>query len=221
MLPEKEKLVIWGAGGHALVVADILRLRGEYTLVGFLDDVHPERRDTAFGAGRVLGGQEQLAALQQAGVRYLILGFGDCASRLRLAERVCAQGWRLATALHPCAVVAADAYIAPGVVVAAGAVVNSAARIGENVIVNTCASVDHECVIEAGAHIAPGVHLAGRVTVGRGAWIGIGATVVDGIHIGAGALVGAGAVVIHDIPPGVVAYGVPAHVARQVNPYGV
>jgi len=32
------KLVIWGAGGHAKVVADIISLRGEYAIAAFLED---------------------------------------------------------------------------------------------------------------------------------------------------------------------------------------
>ena len=33
-------LVVWGASGHARVVADIIRLSKEYDIVGFLDDVN-------------------------------------------------------------------------------------------------------------------------------------------------------------------------------------
>ena len=82
-------------------------------------------------------------------------------------------------------------------------------------IINTCASVDHECVVEEGAHVGPGVRLGGHVRVGKGTWIGIGATVKDRIRIGARAVIGAGAVVLNDIPDGVVAYGVPANVIRE------
>ena len=96
-------------------------------------------------------------------------------------------------------------------------VINPRARIGENVIVNTAASIDHDCVIEDGAHLCPGTHLAGGVNIGRGAWIGIGAVVSDHLQIGANSIIGAGAVVTHDIPNNVVAYGVPAKVIRKIN----
>ncbi len=45
----------------------------------------------------------------------------------------------------------------------------------------------------------------------RRASIGSGAVILCGVTIGAGALVGAGAVVTHDVPPGQVVVGVPAH----------
>ena len=56
--------------------------------------------------------------------------------------------------------------------VCAGAVIGLDARIGANAIINTLASVDHDDVIGDHAFIAPGVHLAGRVTVGTGARVG-------------------------------------------------
>jgi len=213
-----EKLVIWGASGHALVVADIIRSRGEYEIVGFLDDVNPERHGTEFCGAPVLGGQEQLDVLKRMGVNHLIFGFGDCEARLRLSELVRAKEFCLATAIHPHAIVATDVPVGRGTVVAAGAVVNPGSRIGENVIINTCASIDHECVIEEGVHICPGVHLGGRVIVGRGAWIGIGATIKDRVRIGARSLIGAGSLVLNDIPDDVVAYGVPAKVMKGGAP---
>ena len=214
----KEKLVIWGTSGHASVVADILRLQGNYEIVGFIDDVNPERAGSKFGGADVLGGREKLDYLRREGMRHLIFGFGDCEGRLRLARLAREKGFRLATAIHPSAVVAADVVIGAGTVVAAGAVINPGATIGENVIVNTCASVDHDCRVEDGAHVCPGVRLAGNVVVGRAAWVGIGATVVDRARIGAAAIIGAGAVVVDDIPDGVVARGVPARVIKKVRP---
>lgn len=211
-------LAIWGASGHALVVADIVRLQGQFEIVGFLDDVNPERHNTVFCGAPILGGAEQLDVLHQVGVKYLIFGFGDCHARLRLSESVRSKGLRLATAIHPRATVADGVVVEAGTVIAAGAVINPGSHIGANVIVNTCASVDHECIIDDGVHVSPGVHLGARVKVGRGTWIGIGATVADRVRIGAGSIIGAGTVVIDDIPEGVIAYGVPAKAVRGIAP---
>lgn len=211
------KLVIWGASGHALVVADIIRLKGEYEIAGFLDDMNPGRHNTMFCGLPILGGQEQLNMLLEKGIRHLIFGFGDCEARLRLSRLVCEKGFNLATAIHPHAIVSAGVPIGAGSVIAAGAVVNPCSRIGENTIINTSASVDHECSLEEGVHICPGVHLGGRVKVGRAAWIGIGATIRDGVHIGAHSIIGAGSVLLHDVPDRVVCYGVPAKVMRRIT----
>ncbi len=203
-------LVIWGAGGHALVVADIVRCQGGYTIAGFLDDANADRRGQAFSGSTILGGREQLSGLRAAGVTHAIIAIGDCAARLARADEIAAHGIALATAIHPRATIAADVIIGEGTVVAAGAVINPSAKIGRNVIINTSASVDHECIIDDGAHVGPGVRLAGKVNIGRGAWIGIGATVLPKVNIGERAVIGAGAVVLKDVSPGTLAYGIPA-----------
>jgi sugar O-acyltransferase (sialic acid O-acetyltransferase NeuD family) len=210
------KIVIWGAGGHARVVADILRCQGGFEIAGFLDDSHAERRGQPFCDSVILGGQEQFATLRDRGITAMILAFGDNAARLKLAEIVAAHGFSLATAIHPRATVARGVTVGAGTAIAAGAIVNPAARIGANAIVNTAAGVDHECVIEDGVHISPGARLGGAVTVGRGAWIGMGASVLPKVKIGANAIVGAGAVVLEDVPANVVAYGVPARIVRII-----
>jgi UDP-N-acetylbacillosamine N-acetyltransferase len=197
-----------------MVVADIIRLRDEYEIVGFLDDVNTDRRGRRFCGATVLGGQEQLDKLLQSGVGKITFAFGDSEGRLKLSHLVRQKGFSLVTAIHPQAIIANDAIIGSGSVIVAGAVINPGAKLGENVIVNTCASVDHECVIEDGAHICPGVHLGGKVSVGRATWIGIGTTVKERVTIGAGTLIGAGSVVVDDIPNNVVAYGAPARVVR-------
>ena len=214
----RRKLVIWGAGGHAMCVADIIRLRGEYELIGFLDDVSPERTGTSFFGARILGGQEQLDHLLNQGVHFMILGFGNILARLTLGEVVRSRGYELVTAFHPSSVIAASVPIGPGTVIRAGAVIEAGCTVGENVIVGPCASVGHSSVLEDGARINPGANVSGNVTIGRAAMIGTGAVIKDRVHVGARTLIGAGATVVRDIPDGVVAYGNPARVVRSITP---
>jgi acetyltransferase EpsM len=212
------KLFLWGAGGHSRVVADIVRLAGAYQLAGFLDNVNPGRDGEMFCGAPVFGGADGPERLRAAGVTHAISAVGDCAARLRLAEVASGLGFVLAMAIHPRSTLAADVTVGPGTVIAAGAVVNPGANLGAHVIVNTCASVDHDCRVHDGAHIAPGARLAGCVTIGRGTWVGLGALVKENVTIGAGSLVGAGAVVLSDLPDNVLAYGAPARVIRWLGP---
>ena len=211
------RVVIWGAGGHALVVADIVRRVGWYDLIGFLDDVNPERHRDGFGDSIILGGREQLDILKARGIQNIIIGVGNNEARMRLARDADDAGFWLAAAIHPRATVPRGFQMGRGTVIMAGAVVNPGTIISENIIINTGATVDHDCVIAAGAHICPGVHLASRVIVEEKAWVGIGATVISGIRIGAGAIIGAGAVVLRDVTNGTVCYGNPARFVRPVR----
>ena len=54
------------------------------------------------------------------------------------------------------------------------------------------------------------------ITIRDNVWLGGGAIVCPGVTIGEDTVVGAGAVVTADLPPGVVAVGVPARVQREI-----
>lgn len=196
-------------------MADIVRAGLDYDIVGFLDDVYPDRHGQSFCEAPVLGGREQLERLLVDRVRHVILGFGNNGARRSLAQSLVTQGFELGRAIHPRATVAADVRVGAGTVIMAGAVVNPNTTIGENVVVNTCASVDHDCVLDDAVHIAPGARLAGGVRVDKETWIGLGALVLEGRSVGPRTMVGAGAVVTRDLPADVIAYGAPAKVIRN------
>jgi sugar O-acyltransferase (sialic acid O-acetyltransferase NeuD family) len=208
----RPRLIVWGAGGHATVVADAVRLAGEYEIAGFLDDGHPERRGTPFCGATILGGAEQLPRLHEEGTRHLVLGFGLIAPRMERAEVARQAGFSFPRILHPRATVAADTEIGAGTVLAAGSILCPGVRLGEHVIVNTSASVDHGSRLEDHVHLSAGVRLGAEVAVGRGVLVGMAATVMSRVRIGEGAVVGAGALVLEDVPASTVARGVPARI---------
>jgi maltose O-acetyltransferase len=55
------------------------------------------------------------------------------------------------------------------------------------------------------------------ITLADNVWLGGGVIVCPGVTIGEHTVVGAGAVVTRDLPAGVVAYGNPARVAREIG----
>jgi UDP-N-acetylbacillosamine N-acetyltransferase len=216
----KEPLLIWGAGAHAAVVADIVRSEGRYEIAGFLDDVTPGRSDSRFSGAPLHTSRDALRRMREEGVTNLIAAVGDCAGRARCAEYALRMGFQLARAIHPRAIVAIGAFIGDGAVISAGAVVSVDVRIGDNAIVNTGSTVDHGTVIEDAAHISAGVCVGGRVTIGEEAFVGMGATILTDVRVGSRSLIGAGALVLGDVPDGHVAYGVPARVRGEVPAHG-
>jgi sugar O-acyltransferase (sialic acid O-acetyltransferase NeuD family) len=218
----KSRIVVLGAGGHAKVVVDALMMRAsvksQYEVVGLLDDREEISHQTVLGFP-VLGTLNDLPTIPHDGI---IVAIGDNKVRKRLFEELTGRGERLITVVHPHAKVAPSVHVGPGSVILAGVVVNAGAKIGSNVILNTACTIDHDCLVESHAHICPGAHLGGTVSIGRGAFIGIGSTVIHSLSVGDWATVGGGAVVIRTVGEKEVVVGSPARpIVRSLGYSGV
>jgi sugar O-acyltransferase (sialic acid O-acetyltransferase NeuD family) len=176
--------------------------------VALFDD--DPRRQGLFVAGVPIVGPIERIAEQPR--RPTVIAIGENTTRRRIAQRYDLP-WL--TVVHPQALVEPSVRLGQGTVILARAVVQVDSSLGNHVIVNHAATVDHDCVVESHAHLAPGVHLAGGVTVGEGVLLGIGAVAIPGVRICAGTTVGAGAAVGHDLPEHVVAVGVPAEIIKS------
>ncbi len=208
--------MVFGAGGHAKVVLDVLQQMGRYAVAGLLDDNVELAGITCFGYS-ILGGRAQFASLRAQGFIRLIVGLGDNRHRQSVFEEAVKAGFELTSVIHPSAQIGGRVSIGPGSLLVAGSVINVDAVIDVNVIINSGATVDHDCQIGAHVHLSPGVHLAGRVTVGDLTHIGIGSVVLPNLKIGRACVVGAGSVVREDVPDGVVVAGNPARLIRKVE----
>lgn len=204
-------LIVFGSGGHAKVVIDAAERQGIKQIL-VADDAEKSWGAHLMGY-RILGGRETLLQLD---VRpSAIAAIGDNTARMHIAGWLEANGFKLATIIHPSVQIARGARIGHGSFLVAGAVVNSDAVIGSNVIINTGATVDHDCVIGDGAHLAPGVHVCGQVEIGSGSFLGVGAVVIPRVRIGANCVVGAGSTVLNHVADGAIVAGVPARSMRQ------
>lgn len=208
------RVIIIGAGGHAKVVAEILRLSGKHEIIGLLDSSLVGKK---IGGFPVLGGDELLPRLRADGVASAFIGVGgtgDNLPRMKIFERVAAMGFAFVNAIHPSATISDSAHLGQGIAVMAHAVINPGSALGKNVIVNTGAIVEHECVVGSHVHISPGAVLCGAVRIEDGAHIGAGAVIRQQVVVGAGAVVSAGAVVVKDVSANTVVVGTPARFLR-------
>lgn len=185
-----KNLVIYGAGGHGMVLEDIALL-SSFEEVQFIDDKSNDISPIS------------IETFQNP----VVIGIGDNNTRKNISEKH--KHLKYINLIHPSSIVSKSAIILEGSVIMALSHVGVAAKIGKHVIVNSCASIDHHCIINDFVHIAPNATLCGSVTVEEGVLIGAGAIVLPGLKIGAWSKIAAGAVVINDIPPGQTYIGKP------------
>ena len=193
------KAYIFGAGGHARVVASFLDAD-----VVFVADDPPDSSVMS---------TEDYFARRPAGDAYV--GIGANLARQRFLDRLAAAAIRTPPCVAPTAWVARDARI-EGAVICAGAVIGSRASIGRGAIVNTLSSVDHDCTLGSYTQVTAGVTIAGTVTIGQNCFFGIKSGVIPNKTIGDNVQVMAGALVVSDVEANVMMGGNPARIVRRL-----
>ena len=214
-----EPLVIVGVGGHGREMLGLVEAinaeRPRYEILGFLDD-DPARHGHVVHDHPVLGGRDWLRGTRAPPL--VVLGIGVSSARARATARYDALGARYPTLVHPSASIGRRVSLAPGVIVTAGCIVTTDVIVGAHTHLNLGASVSHDCVLGRWVTLAPGVRLAGNVTLGDGCDVGVAAAAIPGVEVGAWSIVGAGAVITRSLPPDVTAVGVPARVTSTRQP---
>lgn len=192
-----KNIAIYGAGGfgkETRFLLDVInRNAPTFIFEGFLDD------DPGKVIPRAREGRFQL----------LVLAVALPASRRAVYEK-CGLRYEYPSLIHPGVFVDDTVSMGRGNIICAGVRLTVDIQLGDFVILNLNATVGHDARIGSFSSLMPSVNISGSVTVGEGVFIGTGATILQGLTIGDKAVIGAGAVVTKDVPPGVVAKGVPA-----------
>ena len=196
-------LIIIGGGGHAKVIAGILKKLNTYNVKGYTD-IHDQGEIPGVP---YLGTDDWLIdRLDEWKNCSLVIGLGMLSLnsiRKEVIERFTQYNFNFPVIVSPNAVVSEDADIEKGTVVIDGAVINPGTKIDAWGIVNTNATVDHDCTIGSHVHIAPGATICGGVHIYNNSVIGAGATIIQNITIRNDIFVGAGTTVYKDlIEPG-------------------
>ena len=209
-----DKVLIFGASGHAQVVASIIKAQGRYSILGFVDPAL--KRGSVIRGFPVVGSDDEIEQLASQANRGII-GIGDNFIRGKVAKSIKekVKNFEFVKAVHPSAVIDESVTIAGGTVVMAGAVINCGSAIGAHCIVNTRSSIDHDCNIGDFATVSPGATLGGNVSIKNFAVIGLGANVLQQRTVGEHSVVGAGSVVLRNIDSFATAYGVPAKIGAE------
>ena len=97
-----------------------------------------------------------------------------------------------------------------GIFVGPGAVINIDAHISKHVIVNTNSIIEHDCFIGDFSQIAPGAVICGGVSLGSNVFVGANSCINPGVSVCDDVIIGSGSVVINDISKPGSYVGIPA-----------
>lgn len=202
------KLIVFGAGGQAKVVIDLIQELNTKVEILVATLTGEEKIDGV----TVL---KQKEALLEANTG--VVAVGDNFVRETIVKSIMNQNpqFEFVSLIHPSVVISNKAQVGKGSVILAGSCIQVGAQIKEHCIVNTGSNIDHDVVMNDFSSVAPGVTLGGDVVIGRGSAISLGVSVIHGVKIEENVVIGAGAVVVSDIKANQVAFGVPCKVQSK------
>lgn len=202
---------IFGAGTYGDVVRELIDDCG-FSIDYMIDDNSFKQ---GLGAGDVPVISRQEAERIGTVGSDVAVAVGAAEVRADVAKWIDAAGFKPWTLIHPSAYVSPSARVGRGSLIHKDAFVWTHTRLGDFVILSPGARVAHHSEIGDFSMLSMSAIAGSNMVVGRSVFMGMGATVMTGVGaIGDGAVIGAGAVVIHDVSPGHVVAGVPAHLTH-------
>lgn len=197
------RMIVFGCGGHARSIIDVIRETGRETEIILVDDGAKENE-------MILDCKVLKRYQPEVGDGYIV-AIGDNNRRAKAYHMLLemSQG-------RPVSVVSAHAHmgigsiIGQGSFVAAGAHIGPQACVGDNSIINTGSIIEHETKIGNNTHVAPRTVVCGRANIGNYVFCGAGSIIIDKVKICDNVVIGAGAVVRECIAEPGIYVGVPA-----------
>ena len=200
-------MILIGYSGHAYVAAGILKAIGK-PAIAYCDN--EEKKNNPFKL-IYLGKETDHKVIEKIKQTDFFIAVGDNSIRKKIYDQLSLLSNYPINIIHPSAIIDDSSIIEKyGVMMSTRVCINPLVKIGKGVICNTGCIIEHECNVEAFAHIGPGAILCGNVTVGKGSFVGAGAIIKQGISIGENTIIGAGAVVVKNVGNNVIEVGNPS-----------
>lgn len=197
------KVVIFGCGGHARSIANILYTNNKNIEIIFVDG--NARKDEI-----ILGYRVKDRYDLKMNDNYII-AIGDNIERQKIFNYLLEQGiGNCISVISKNSNIGIETKIGKGTFIAANTYLGPQVKIGNNSIVNTGSVIEHEVMIGNHTHIAPHTTICGRSVIGNYVICGAGSTIIDKVTICNHVVIGAGAVVIDDITESGIYIGIPA-----------
>lgn len=214
-----KKVIILGGSGIGMIAASILERKGDYEVVGFLNDVIP--KGSWIGKYRkiqVIGDTNNLSAFIEDENTFAFIAYVGLQNEKETYKKIDSLNIpinKFINIIDESAVIPENyCKIGKGVMISPLAQLSPDSTISDNCILLANSFVGHDSFLDRFAHIATNAVVGANVHVGKGVHIGSNATIREKIKIGDYSLIGAGAVVLNDVPENAIMVGNPARILK-------
>ncbi|MGK6342220.1 acetyltransferase [Chryseobacterium sp. DT-3] len=191
-------LAIIGSGELGMQIANFAILDGHYQKVIFFDDFETHSKKNGY---EILGGTEEIIpAFKEKKFDEIIIGIGY--NHLEKRKEIFLKYKKdipFGTIIHTSTICDASVQIMEGTVIYPGTILDKKVVISENCLINLGCIIAHDSIVAGHSFLAPGVKIAGFVSVGEKCFLGINSTIIDNKNITNDVKLGGSTTVIKDI----------------------
>lgn len=208
-----KKIAIVGGRGNGLVIAQVIKDMASaghnITVAGFLNDHEPI--GSVIGEYKVIGRPRDWKALElDTQIVFALLSVGKMEERSNLLVTLSIPEHRLATLIHPTALVSSGVTVGKGSVICSYVTCQPNSSIGNSSIIRAGANLGHDVKVADFVDIGPNCTLCGYSEVQKGAHVAPNSVVRDSVLVGEFGVLSAGSVALKNIEPRTVWIGNPA-----------
>lgn len=203
MISYEQKIFIIGNGGHAKVLAGLLRRQYPLGSVSYIIQSHENiSSDTIFEFDFFENRKKTDKVYNGVGPK----PYGNT-HVMKITEKYKQNSCMFPNLISNESIIATKIIEDSGIQILCGSIVSEDVKIGRYSVLNHGVIVEHDCEIGDFCHLAPGAIICGGVNIADGCFIGAGAVILPGVIIGKNATISANSKVHINVPPGEVYFG--------------
>jgi sugar O-acyltransferase (sialic acid O-acetyltransferase NeuD family) len=211
-----KKLIIYGIGETAEIVADYFIYDSDYDVVGFTVDRQYLETDSLMDKP-VVPFEEVEKRFKPDEVDMFVAASFSKLNRVRTSmyRKAKSKGYRCASYISSKAFVWHNVQIGENVFIFENNVVQYKVKIGNNVILWSGNHIGHQTIIEDNCFVSSHVVISGFCKIGQNAFLGVNTSFNDSIDFGKDGVTGNGTVVVKNTEPGMIYFGNPAKAIKS------
>ena len=178
---KKDKVIIYGDGGHATSCIDLVESTKKFKIIGLVSN----KKFKTINTYPVIGNDKELVNLRKI-TKNIILGIGfykDLKKRKEIFSKLKNLGFNIPTIFSPLSYISKGVKIGEGCQIFHRVVINKNVLIESNCIINNQSLIEHDVQIKNNTHISTSVTINGGCIIGQGVFIGSGSILRENLKI--------------------------------------
>jgi sugar O-acyltransferase (sialic acid O-acetyltransferase NeuD family) len=192
----KKKIVLFGAGGHAVSCIDVIEEENKYKIECIFDK---NSKNKSFKNYKVIQENEKnIQSILNKKIHNVLISIGQVKTsqiRNNLFKKLKGKGFKFPVIKSPKSIISKRASIDEGTIIFHNSVINAGAQIGKNCIINSSSLIEHGAKIGDNSHIATGAIINGDCEVANNSFVGSGSVLKQGLKLKKNSFIKMGSVV--------------------------